>query len=408
MFKSKNLEPKSYLKVNYVSYIFIYLNYTSIFVFLNNYFPILFFDVLDINRFLLAFMQFLAYSVLLLRPAFAFITDKYKIKGYQRRYYIIFSGYIFVLFYILMGLSFSNIFLFGVFLFLIFLSSTMLDVSTKSLIIDISETKEERKYAFFFIAFGQAIGNSIPLFLFVVLINDIHSINSWYALFISSFIFLIPLLSILPFISEKRQIESLFIESSEIFDFSNPNNLANYPNFKKILALVCIFVFFAFSDVIFAFPFFPFLLTKFGPIKFNLFNFILTFYFLINILSSAIGTFIIKRTSPKKIILILIPIIGSIYILYTIVDFPIFIILYFMGCSLATITNLNISVYVMKFKKANKSIYFHLIASFKNLSIFIFLPLGTLLSNIINTEFIIIIGAIILNLSIIPLTLIKL
>ncbi|MFX0024600.1 MAG: hypothetical protein ACFE9S_19955, partial [Candidatus Hermodarchaeota archaeon] len=99
MLRSKKFDSKSYLNTNYASFIFIYLVYSSVFVFLNNYFPILFFDVLDINRVILALMQFLAYSILLFRPVFAAITDKFKIKGYQRKYYILFSGYCLALLY---------------------------------------------------------------------------------------------------------------------------------------------------------------------------------------------------------------------------------------------------------------------------------------------------------------------
>jgi len=395
-------------KVNQISYIFIYLVYSSVFVFLNNYFPILFLDVLDVNRILLAFMQLLAYSILLLRPAFAAITDRYRINGYQRKYYIIVSGYLLAIFYILMGFTFNNIIIFGLLLFFIFLLITMLDVSTKSLIIDTSPSKERQKKAFFFIAVGQSLGKSLPMFLYIVLMNDIYSINSWRIFFFYSYLLLIPLMSILPFISEMKQRESQFIEDCDNFAFSHSDDTENNPNFKTIIVLLCIFVFFAFSDIIFAYPFFPFLLSKFGSNKFNLFNFFLIFYFLISIMSSAIGTFFIKRIRPKKIILILIPIIGSIYILYVFVDFIFFIFLYFIGSSLGIITNLNISVFIMKFGKGNKSIYFHLIASFKNLSFFIFLPLGTLLSNFISTEYIIIIGAVLLSLCIIPLIFIKL
>jgi len=330
MHNSKNITTGSYFNVNYISYVFIYLVYSSIFVFLNNYFPILFFDVLNINRIMLAFLQFLAYSVLLLRPVLASIIDKYKINGYQRKYYIIFSGYIFILIYILMVFSITNIISFGFFLILIFLSGTMLDVSTKSLIIDISPTNQSKKTSFFFIAFGQSIGKTIPLFLYLIIINDVYSIYSWNLLFITSSIFLLPLMSIIPFIREIKQEKSPIIENAEGFNSSYSNDMIDYPNFKKIFTLFCIFVFFAFSDIIFVYPFFPFLLVKFGPNKFNLFNFFLIFYFLINILSGFIATFIIKRIKPKKIILILIPIIGIIYVLYTIVDFAQFNLFYYI------------------------------------------------------------------------------
>ena len=407
MLKSNKIESKSYFKINCVSFVFIYLVYSSIFIFLNNYFPILFFEVLNINRFMLAFIQFLAYSILLFRPVFALITDKYKINGYRRKYYMIFSGYILALIYILMGFTFTNVLIFGVLLFFIFLSGTMLDVSTKSLVIDISPTNEIKKRHLFYMFVGEALGKFFPFFLYSLLINDVYSISSWENFIIWSYLFLIPLLSILPFIKEINQVKSQFIENSENLNISNHNNVNISPYSKITFILLSVFVFFAFSDAIFAFSFFPFLLNKFGPIKFNLFNFFLLFYFLLSILSSAIGSFLVKRTKPKKIILILIPMIGIIYMLYNVVPFTLFTILYFIGCSLATIINLNISVYIMKFKKGNKSIYFHIIASFRHLSIFIFLPLGTLLSSIMTTEYLIIIGAILLNLSLIPLIFIK-
>jgi hypothetical protein len=125
-------------------------------------------------------------------------------------------------------------------------------------------------------------------------------------------------------------------------------------------------------------------------------------------MSTAIGTFLMKRIEPRRVLFCLIPLIGIIYIFYIIVDFGLFVILYFTANSLATITNLNISVFMMKFRKSNRTVYFHLIASFKNLSIFIFLPLGTLLSTYVITEYLIVFGAVLLNISLIPLIFIKL
>jgi len=407
MLKSKKLASKSYFNVNYLSYVLIYLVYSSIFVFLNTYFPVLFFDVLGINRIILAFIQFLAYSVLLLRPVFASITDKYKINGYQRKYYILSSGYALAFIYIFLGFTFNNILIFGVFLFFIYISSTMLDVSTKSLIIDISPNSEIKKRNFFFIFVGEALGKSFPFFLYFFLINDVYSINSWKTLIIYSYLLLVPLLFILPFIKEDNQINTDKIIKTPIKP--NISDDLNFPTYSKTtLVLLCVFVFLAFSDSIFSFVFFPFLLNKFGSDNFSLFNFFLIFCFLISITSSSIGSFIIKKTKPKKIIFILMPVIGIIYILFTTVHFTFFTILYFVGWSLGTIINLNITVYIMKFKKGNKSVYFHLVASFRHLSIFIFVPLGTLLSSFIAIEYLIIVGAILLNLSLLPLIFIKL
>ncbi|MFW9820482.1 MAG: hypothetical protein ACFFE5_12795 [Candidatus Thorarchaeota archaeon] len=353
-------------------------------------------------------MQFLAYSILIFRPVFAAITDKYKIKGYQRKFYIVFSGYSLALIYFLMGLTLSNLIIFGLFLLLIYISSTMLDVSSKSLVIDISPTSETKKRYLFFIYVGEALGKFFPFFLFFLLVNDISSLNSWSILISSSYFLLIPLLSILPFINEKVHDKSRVIENSINSNNHNNKDLNLSLNFKKTFIFLCIFMFFAFSDVIFAYPFFPYLLNKFGQTQFNFFNFLLIFYFIVSISSSAIGSFFLKRLKPKKIICFLIPVIGIIYVSFNFVPFALFVILYFIGSSLGTITNLNISVYIMKFKKGNKSLYFHLIASFRHISTFIFIPLGTLLSIFISMEFLIIIGAIFLNISLLPLLFIKL
>ncbi len=408
MFKLKRNGSKSYFNINYVSFVFIYLTYSSIFVFLNKFLPILFFDVLDINRIILALMQFLAYSILLLRPVLATITDNFRIKGYQRKYYIILSGYLLALFYILIGFNFNNILMFGVLLCLIYISSMMLDVCSKSLVIDISPTNVIKKRNLFFVSLGEALGNFFPFFLFFLLINDVHSINSWETMIYCSFLLLIPLLSILPFIIERRQWNPQVIEKPERIEISEEISLNSNHKPKLTFILLCIFIFFAFSDVIFAYPFFPYLIHKFGLNNFNIFNLFLSFYFLISIVSSAIGGFLVKKAKPKIIIFILIPIIGIIYLMYIIVPFTYFTILYFLGCSLGTIANFNITVYIMKFKQGDKSVYFHLIASFRHLACFIFIPLGTLLSSFIITEYLIIIGAILLNISILPLIFVKL
>lgn len=407
MLKSKKLMSKSYFNVNHVSFVFIYLVYSSIFVFLNNYFPILFFEVLNINRIILALIQFLAYSVILLRPVFASITDKYKINGFQRKYYIIFSGYILAILYMIMGLTYRNMIIFGILLLLVFLSGTMLDVSTKSLIMDISPTDEIKRKTFFFVLCGDALGRFFPFLLYTTLINDVYSINSWMTFFIFSYMVLFPLLGFLPFINENGHSNPEINKTMNNPDLIRSDNKLPNQKLKTIFILLCIFTFFAFSDAIFSYPFFPWLLGKFGDIKFKIFNFLLIFYFILSILSSAVGAFLIKKIKAKKLIFISMPLIGLIYTCYTVAPFAIFIFLYFLGSSIAIITNFNISILIMKFRKGNKSLYFHVIATFKNLSFFIFIPLGTILSNFFITELLIILGAIMLNISIIPLIFIK-
>jgi hypothetical protein len=224
-----------------------------------------------------------------------------------------------------------------------------------------------------------------------------------------TFIFLLPLIGILPFINEKSsRRHSNLIDISQEDEINGSTGQEDSSNFKLVFVFLCVFVLFAFSDTIFAYPFFPYLLDRFGASNFNFFNLFLIFYFLLSIMSTAIGTFLMKRIEPRRVLFCLIPLIGIIYIFYIIVDFGLFVILYFTANSLATITNLNISVFMMKFRKSNRTVYFHLIASFKNLSIFIFLPLGTLLSTYVITEYLIVFGAVLLNISLIPLIFIKL
>ena len=64
------------LKRNKLVYFYIYFIIQVIFIYVNVYLPVYFFNVLKVNRFELAFIQIFAYLPLFIRPFVAVYIDK--------------------------------------------------------------------------------------------------------------------------------------------------------------------------------------------------------------------------------------------------------------------------------------------------------------------------------------------
>ena len=66
------------IKKNYLIFFYIYFCAQLIFIIVNAFLPIYFFNILNVNRTELAFIQIFAYSALFLKPLVALYFDKNK------------------------------------------------------------------------------------------------------------------------------------------------------------------------------------------------------------------------------------------------------------------------------------------------------------------------------------------
>ncbi len=397
--------------VNSSIYFLIYFSTTAIYSYVNTFLPIFFFQVLKINRVTLALVQFLSYSALIVKPLFAFFSDNYAIKKFRRKPYVIIGGYLLSLSFIAITLTILELFAFGAFLSVNFFASSLIDVAIKGMIVDSSPTPEVKNRKIFLTKIGSSLGAMFPSCVLLLFIRDIYSIQSWYTFLSFSFLFLVPLMVIIPFANEKESPTSNGSNPTPI----NSNILLissitpkNSTNFKKSLVFMCLFVFLAYGDKLLEFPLEPWVLEKFGEDSFYLFSFFLIIGIFLNILGFVFGTYLTKGKNRKEIIGVLMFVCALIEIIFAFIDFFTFLILFGLIQIFAGIIMINLSSLILDFAKNNKILYSQIIASFIPLAVVVFVPLGTLLSNYFLTEVLFVISGCILLFSIIPLTRVKL
>ena len=389
-------------------FFFIYFATTAVYVYINTYLPVLFYNVLKVDLLILATIQFISYSALFVKPIFAIVSDNYSINNRKRKPYIIISGVFLALSFIVFTLNFTELIIFCVFLTINFAASSLMDVAVKGLIIDTSSSIKSKNRKIFLTKIGAGIGAMYPSITFLLFMDDIYSIESW-SLFLSlSYIFLIPLLFLLFITKETKNNPNNINIPSENYQKSEQTVFINNSSFKVSFLSMCLFTFLLYGDKLFEYPLEPWIIEKFGENNFYLFSFFLIIGVFMNILGFVIGTFFIKNFNRKNILTILTIFCGIIEILFGFVDFFTFLILLGLIQIFAGIISMNLISLIMDFAKNNKVIYYQIIVSFFSLAVIIFVPLGTLLSNYIATEMIFIISGIILLSSIVPLSRIKL
>ncbi len=317
--------------VNSAIYFLIYFSTTATYVYVNTFLPILFFQVLNIDRIKLAFIQFISYSALIIKPFLAFFSDNYSIKKFRRKPYVIVGGYSLSLSFIAISLTILELFAFGAFLAVNFFASSLIDVAVKGMIIDSSPSITVKNRKIFFTKIGSSLGAMFPSIVLLLFIRDIYSIQSWYFFLSFSYLFLVPLMVIIPFAKENDPIDPS-ISNSKISK-SNCTNITliepiNSSAFKKSLMFMCLFVFLAYGDKLLEFPLEPWIIEKFGENSFYIFSFFLIIGIFLNILGFIIGTYLVKGKNRKRTIGVLLCACALIEIAFAFIDFVSFLILF--------------------------------------------------------------------------------
>lgn len=392
-------------RVNSITYFLIYLATSAILIYINTYLPVLFLYILDINRVELAFMQLIAYTALLVKPAFALVSDNLAINKKKRKPYIILAACLLTFGFYALTLSITHLMIFTIFLSVSLFASALLDVSIKGLIADSSPSIENKNRKIFFTKIGAAFGAIFPNIIFLITMRDINLLSSWYLFFGLSSFFLIPLIIIVPFMKE-IPLSSSNPQTQEAAPSMN-NAWKSQRSFLFSLIAMCAFIFFLYGDKLFEYPLEAWIISKFGEDQFYFYSFFMIIGIFINMFGYVLGTYSLKNLDRKKILGIVAFICGIIEILFSFVDFFTFLILMGIIQIVAGILSINLVSLMMEFAKNNKIFYFQIIVAFFTFAVIIFVPLGTLLSAFIATEVIFIIAGSLLIASLIPLYFVK-
>mgnify|MGYP006278341541 FL=1 len=371
----------------FIVYFYAYFVSNLITIFISVYLPVYFFNILNVDKLELAIVQVFAYSVLLLKPFIAFYFDKnhskIKLITILSSYGIIFS-FAFLLFFL------SSLFLFGIFLGLGFIFSCLMDVSIDKFLLENPKQQKRLDKKVMVVQAGSIIGTIFINSVFLAVVRDIFIFSSW------SLFFIILVLSTLPLGVVIFQLKNSKIS----FKSSSSENITKIDN--KRIFLMCIFVFLAYADKLYEYPFEPWILEKFGETNFILFIQLLIILVFINLIGIIIAGFISSKFNKKKLLFVSSLTCGLLLLLIPFVDL-IFIFIYFSIIQiLASFILVNMVSLIIKYSQ-NKVLYFQIMVGFAILARILFVPLGTYLSGIIPTPVIILISALLIMSSCIPI-----
>lgn len=386
------------LKYNYIGFFVVYFTLSSITVYLTIYLPVYLFSVLNVNRSDLAFIQIFSYSVLFLAPILGFLFDKYTL---YKKLLLNCSIFLFLFSSFATLLSGRIVYLFGVFLALNLLSHETIKVGMGKILIESSPNEVIKDRILIIINISSNIGGFLPSMVFLLIISNIYNLNLWTNFFLFGGISILPILIAL-FCVDHNYIPQVKIKKPKV----NENHKKK--NYYQILFLTLSFIM-IWSDKLYQYPFTPWILSKFGQNGLKILSSSYGFFLILNTLGYVIGQKISKKFKRKNIILIT----NSLYIclicLMSFSNLHFLLILYALNWFVSGIMLLNYTSLIISFSKHVKyrNVSYQMLRFAVAIASVIFIPLGTFLSSIISTEFLILMAGFLSFFSLIPLFFIK-
>lgn len=378
-------------KRNHLVYFYSYFAVQLIFIYINIFLPVYFFNVLNVNRTELAVVQIFAYLVLFIKPVIAIYFDK---KNIKRKIIIILSsiGTIVSFFFFIFSLNFLLIF--GIFLGINFACTSILDVAIDKIIVEFSPDEKTRDRNALYPQLGGILGAIIPNMIFYLIFADLYSIPTWNLFFLIGVIITIPLIII------------VFLLKPSIDTIKSAENITKNEVNMKLIGLMCIIVFLFYSERIYEYPMEPWILNKYGEQYFSLFILILIIIILLNAAGLILAGLISNKFNRIRILTISSLSYGILLIVAPFMDMITFFVLFGIMQIFSGFLLINIISLMIEFSK-KRVIYFQVMSVFAILAMIIFIPLGTYLSSFMATEIIIVTAGIMKILIIFPILLMR-
>ncbi|MFX0017716.1 MAG: hypothetical protein ACFFB1_11925 [Promethearchaeota archaeon] len=354
----------------------------------NSYLPIYFSNIIKIDIGQLSFILFFSYLALFSRPLISIYFDR---KDSKKRYLIIASGLGILVSFLLLIFNLHLTVLFGIFYALLLTSISVNIVGVNKIMISCSEDNNSKSKNALYIQVGSIFGSLFPIILFLI---SVGSASNWNTFFIIGILFTTPI-SIFTFLLKEKKKDSYRVKDDVRKSFD-----------KKNIILVCLFLFFAFSDRLFSYSIKPWISIQTSTAFFSILWFILI---LIYTLGNLIGGWAFKKLNCKKTLLITTLLIGfSLFFVAFIVNFnfSLSLIIYGLYFFISGLFLIKLIPYKMELAQ-NRVFYYQLMTMSSVLASIIFTPIGTFFYQYIETDIIIMISGILIILSTIPFYFVK-
>ena len=384
-------------KKNRFVFFFVYLAAQILYIYINAYLPIYFANVSTVDITKLGLVLFTSYSFMFIKPIYAVYIDYLETsgQGINRKLLVIIGAFGSLVSFIIFIFSLELLVIFAIFLGINFLFVAIIDVTIDKFIVEQRINVKIKDKNALFMQLGAVIGAILPNIFYFVLMSDKTSPGQWNLFFIVGIIAIVPLLPIVFLLKNK--------ESND--NETTPKSTKDIQISVKAIALMCVFLFFAYSDNLYNWLLEPWALNRLGSAS-DLFS----IFMIIFILFNAIGLIIASKISHKydrKLVLILSTVFyGLILAIAPFMNIYIFFILVTITQIISGFLLINMITLMIDFS-GKQVLIFQVMASFALLAKVLFIPLGTALSAGITTEVIIMIAGLLTAFSVIPLYFIK-
>ena len=389
-------------KSNYLAYIVVYFTINIMSIYLLIYFPLYFFDVLNVDRSALALTQLVSKSMLILAILMGYFFDRFSQK---KKIIISISGFIMFMSFLMFILLRNILFWFGLFLSISFIMMTIIKAGMSKLMFELVKSNNILKKNVILISnVSSSFGAFIPTILFSVVVVDFYSFSLWNVFFLIGWIASFPLLFTYLLIKEKS---SKLIETQTEVSLKNKDQGENTKAYSNILLMILIYIsyFLFWSCYLFGYPLSSWITSNFGEDAFRLYSSFYVIFFLFNMSGFYIAKRIYKKGNEARIIMLGILSLVCLFLVYPYVNFPIFFFLYSMDALIYGIVVSNFLYIIIDISRRGKyeNFKYQIMQSSGYLGNAIFTPIGIFLSSYFSIGFLMGISAFLVLSATIPL-----
>ncbi|MHA2183031.1 MAG: MFS transporter [Promethearchaeota archaeon] len=392
------------IKSNYLAYCVVYFTINIMNIYLLIYLPLYFFDVLNINRSALALTELVSKSMLILAIFMGYFFDRF---AQHKKFIISISGFILFLSFFLFIVFRNVLFWYGVFLSISLATRTIIQTGMSKLMFEIVNSNEDLKKNVILISnASSSLGAFMPTILFSIIVLDFHSFSLWNSFFLIGWIISCPLLLAFFLIKESNhnrvntQKETKSVsENQEEIESSNSN--------IWLTLLVYISYFLFWGSYLFGYPLSSWITSNFGQDAFKFYSSFYVTFFLFNICGFFVAKRIYRKGSEKKIIMMGIFSVVSLFLVYPYLSFPVFFFLYSIEAFIYGLVISNFLYIIIDISRRGKyeNLKYQIMQSSNYLGNAIFTSLGIYLSNFYSTTSLMVISAVLVLLASVPLIL---
>lgn len=327
-----------------------------------------------------------------IKPIYAIYID-YREKSEQeinRRLLVIIGAFGLLISFIIFIFSLELSVIFAIFLGINFAFVSIVDVTIDKFIVEQRKNEKIKDKNALFMQLGAVIGAILPNIFYFVLMADKTSLGQWNLFFIVGIIAIVPLLPIVFLLKNEA------IGDNEV----TPKSIKDIQISIKAIALMCVFLFFAYSENLYNWILEPWALDRLGSAS-DLFSIFMIIFILLNAIGLIIASKFSHQYDRKLVLISSTGLYGIILAIAPFMDIYLFFILVSITQIISGFILINM-ITIMIDLSQKRVVIFQVMASFAILAKVIFIPLGTTLSDNIATEVIIMVAGILTAFSAVP------